>query len=443
MFKSLKSRLIFRFSVILILILTIFVIGFSYLSNQNQSNKILAQMREMALNSEAKLLSQNELPEGELSINLPKHSAVALIKDGQIIAKSKDYNPKLCKDLAGSNKEFLLRGYEHLSACYWERFTEPFRGAVVLQRWHIENDTEDARETLLIILIPVSLLLLYTAWRLIDRILNPIEMMTQSIKQVRVDNFSRTIPNVSNDKEIKALTQAYNEMIIRLREGITSLEQFNSDIAHELRTPLSVMLGEIELALRKDRNKDYYQDTLKRVHKESKYLQKLIERLLLLGRYTKDNIASSFEVCRLDVMVDDVIDRYSLQIEKKELIINKSIQSPLEMRCNKTLIGAVISNLIDNAIKYSPFKGTIDIVLQKKSEQIYFEVSNSGKGIAKENLEKLTKRFYREDNARSRQVEGVGLGLAIVEKAVRLHNGKIEFYSGKKEGLRVKVVLQK
>ncbi len=439
MSKSLKIHLIFRFSLILALILILFVVGFDYLSNQSQSNKILAQMREIALESEAKLLSQNSLPRGEISIDLPKNSAVALIKDDKIIAKSRDYNHTVCQELANSSEEFLLKGYEYLTACYWERFNEPFNGAVVLQKSGIENESEDAREILLTILIPVAILLLFVAWRLIDRIIKPIEMMTEAIRQVRVDNFSRTIPTVAEYNEIKALTDAYNEMILRLREGVATLEEFNSNIAHELRTPLSVMLGEVELALRKDRDISEYKKALERVHIEAKYLQKMIESLLLLGRYTKDNIKDSFKDCRLDILVLDILDRFASKIKDKELTVNSNIQAPIKFRCNETLIRAMISNIIDNAIKYSPNHSQIDISLQKIDNSISFEVRDRGEGVSQDKLNKLTKRFYRVDDARSRQTEGVGLGLAIVEKAVKLHNGRLEFDSKEQSGLRVRV----
>ncbi|HFC03441.1 MAG TPA: HAMP domain-containing protein, partial [Nitratifractor salsuginis] len=239
---SLRKRLMLRFALVLFLLMGAFSALFYTLSKQNLRHKVLAELREAALEAEGHLLGNEKVVRhGTILLHLPPHTEAALIRNSRIAARTPGYRPEICRPLEGSGEEFLLLGGERLDACYWERFERPFRGAVVLQKRKIPNDTLEMMEIFAAVLIPLTLILLAMAWRLIGRILEPIHLLTDSIRQVRVDNFSRTIPAPDRDDEIQALTDAYNAMILRLREGVETLERFNSDLAHELRTPLTVM----------------------------------------------------------------------------------------------------------------------------------------------------------------------------------------------------------
>ncbi len=431
-----------RFSLLLLLLMGSFAWLFYSLSRQNLQHKVLAELRETALEAEGRLLGkETAVRDGVIVLHFPLHTEAALIREGQIVASTPGYRPGICRPLESNGQEFLLQGGERLNACYWERFERPFPGAVVLQRLKIPNETVEMMEIFAAVLIPLTLILLWMAWRLIGRIFEPIHLLTDSIRQVRVDNFSRTIPAPDRDDEIQALTDAYNAMILRLREGVETLERFNSDLAHELRTPLTVMKGEIELALRRDRRPEECRDVLERLARETSFIERMSEGLLLLSRYSPENVGESFETLRLDRLLEGTLEKLRPLAEERSIELHATIESPLEYRGNPTLLAALFGNLVENAIKYSPDETVIDILLERDDRKIRFRVRDRGPGIPKEKLAYLTQRFYRVDEARSRRILGFGLGLSIAERAVSLHRGKMEIRSTEGEGTTVEVLL--
>jgi signal transduction histidine kinase len=433
-----------RFATVLLLLMGGFAILFYALSWQNLRHKVLAEMREAALELEGETLEGTRaLQGGTIVYPLPPHTEAALIREGKIVAKSPGYRPEICRPLERSGKEFLLRGDEHMDACYWERFDKPYSGAVVLQRRRIPNESLQAMELFAAVLIPLFLILLVVAWRLIGRIFEPIHALTDSIRQVSVEHFSRTIPAPERDDEIQALTDAYNAMILRLREGVESLERFNSDLAHELRTPLTVMRGEVELAGRRERSGEEYRRVLERLAKEIAGMERLSEGLLLLSRCSAPNIKESFEACSLDRLLQEAIERLRPSAEEKGIRLESDIGSPLGYWGNPVLLSALFSNLIDNALKYSPRDSEVIICLGTEGDGVRFEVIDRGIGIEEAKLRWITERFYRGDEARSRRIEGFGLGLALVKRAVEIHGGALTIDSWPGEGTRVLVVLPK
>ena len=440
--RSLRTRLMLRFSLLLLLLMGSFSWLFYSLSRQNLRHKVLAELRETALEAEGRLLGkETAVRDGVIVLHFPLHTEAALIRDGRIAARTPGYRPEICRPLEHSGKEFLLQGGERLDACYWERFSRPFSGAVVLQKRDIPNESLETMEIFAASLIPLTLILLGMAWRLIGRILTPIRTLTDSIRQVSVDNFSRTVPAPDRDDEIQALTDAYNAMILRLREGVETLERFNSDLAHELRTPLTVIRGEIELALRRDRSPEECRDVLERLARETRSIERMSEGLLLLSRYSPENVSESFETLRLDRLLEEALKKLRPLAESHAIELHTAIESPLEYRGNPTLMTALFGNLVENAIKYSPEETVIDMTLERDEGKIRFRVRDRGPGIPKAKLRHLTQRFYRADEARSRRIPGFGLGLSIAERAVTLHDGKMEIHSTEGEGTTVEVLL--
>jgi len=431
-----------RFALVLFVLMGVFSALFYILSQQNLRHKILAELRETALKSEGQLLGGKRVPGRDIvRLHLPPHTEAALLRNGRIVARTAGYDPEICRSLQQSGEEFLLQGGERLEACYWERFDHPFSGAVVLQRRKIPNETVEMMEIFAAVLIPLTLILLWMAWRLIGRIFEPIHLLTDSIRQVRVDNFSRTIPAPDRDDEIQALTDAYNAMILRLREGVETLERFNSDLAHELRTPLTVMKGEIELARRRERSPAEYGRTLQRLARETEGMERLTEGLLLLSRYTTQNVRQSFEPCQPERLLREVIAQLEPAAGSREIHFRKTIETVGVYRGNPVLLRTLFANVIENAVKYSPDGSEVGIRLEKVPDGIRFAVEDRGIGIEAEKLRYITERFYRADSARSRRVQGFGLGLALVKRAVELHGGSLRIDSRPGEGTRVSIRL--
>jgi|GEM_PF-870500 len=441
--ERLKVRLLLWFGGVLGGLLLAFAALLYLYSSSNLRHKVLAQIRETALEAEGRILAQKNLSihEGILKIHLPPHTDAALIRQGHIVARTRHYDPTLCRPLERSGEEFLLAGSMHLDACYWERFKRPFSGAVVLQKRDIPNDTRELMKVLGLVLPVLLLLLLLAAWRLIDRILEPLRRLKSSIDRVSVEHFSQTIAPPERDDEIRDLTEAYNAMILRLREGVETLERFNADLAHELRTPLTAMRGEIELALRRQRSADALREALQRVQKELEGMERLTEGLLLLSRYTRESVYKSFESCDPARLVAEQCDAYRMLAQERQITLHCSggkIKRP-GFRCNPLLLSRLISNLLDNAIKYSDPGTGVEVELSAEGGGWELRVQDHGIGIAPEKLAHITERFYRADEARSRQIQGFGLGLAIVQRVAELHDATVRIVSAPGEGTTVEV----
>ena len=289
----------------------------------------------------------------------------------------------------------------------------------------------------MIILNPILLILLLLGANVIlDKILNPIKNIIKTANEISVGDLDRIIPLPLEDNEIKELVKAFNAMVIRLRNGIEMIHRFNSDVSHELKTPLSVLKGEIELALRKERSVDYYKETLNISLKEVNYLIEMVEEMLLFTKI--ENEVGNLENVKLDEVLLNVISKLSQKADSKNIKIELEKLDIIEMNTNKFLVQTIFINIIDNAIKYSKEEGgKILISLFKEGNNIIFKVKDNGIGINENEIENLTERFYRVDKARNRGIKGFGLGLSIVQKALEILDGKIEFISEEDKGTEV------
>ena len=289
----------------------------------------------------------------------------------------------------------------------------------------------------MIILNPILLILLLLGANIIlDRILNPIKNIIKTANEISVGDLDRIIPLPLQDDEIKELVKAFNAMVIRLRNGIEMIHRFNSDVSHELKTPLSVLKGEIELALRKERSVDYYKETLNISLKEVNYLIEMVEEMLLFTKI--ENEVGNLENVKLDEVLLNVISKLSQKADSKNIKIELEKLDIIEMNTNKFLVQTIFINIIDNAIKYSKEEGgKILISLFKEDNNIIFKVKDNGIGINENEIENLTERFYRVDKARNRGIKGFGLGLSIVQKALEILDGEIQFLSEENKGTEV------
>lgn len=365
----------------------------------------------------------------------------ALIENNQVVFKSHDFDFKDTEVLLRKNMSFFTQEFkEGLSGIYVLKFSKPFNGAVIVQRDEIDENFENVI-LIMIILEPILFLLfLFLANRMVDSIIKPLHNINLVAKKISIDNFHGKIPLTHSDDEIEALVKTFNTMIERLKEGVAQLDRFNSDVSHELRTPLTVIRGNIDVALKKDRDIEYYKNSLKLIQSESSNIQQIVEGLLQLSRYTKENIKKSFVHCDLNAILLETIEKYLPLAKAKNITLEIVKFEKATREANPLLIGAVFSNLIDNAIKYTPEGKKIYISLYTKNK-IYFIVQDEGIGISPEVLPHITDSFYRVDEARNKKIKGFGLGLSIVKKSVDLHGGTLHVSSSVAKGTTVKVEL--
>ncbi len=299
----------------------------------------------------------------------------------------------------------------------------------------------DAFEDTLIVLVPMLLLLLLVlASKMADKILLPIQHLTEATQNISVSDINKTITLPKEDDEIKALVHSFNTMTKRLSDGVERLDRFNTDVSHELKTPLTVIKGETEVSLRKLREPQVYQKSMQVILEQSEQMEQMVTQLLLLTQYTKENIHLSFEPCSLDALLIATIDKFEVALKEKNLKLHIDTIEPITIEANPILVESIFANLIDNAIKYTPNHRNIYISLYKK-EKVHFIIKDEGVGIDAEYLPKVTDKFYRVDASRNKEIKGFGLGLSIVSNAVMLHGWELKIASQKERGSSFEVIL--
>ncbi|WP_294959072.1 HAMP domain-containing sensor histidine kinase [Sulfurovum sp.] len=437
---SLKRRVLFWFGSVSAMLLVLFGFVFYYLFDQSISLKIQSQLYKQAIGTEDKITAGEPLDQ-VLQKTLAQNYEAAVFKAGKLAGQSRNFHLKNPESYIHYNDQFvMLKSEQYLKGVYVLTLSKLFKGKLIVTTHEINNSIEDITDTLLT-LIPILLLtLLFLGSKLIDKILIPVKRITRTANRIGVNNFSGTIPLPEKEDEIKALVEAFNSMIVRLKEGVDNLNRFNSDVSHELRTPLTVIKGEIEITLRKLREPDEYIESMQTIAYEAEQIEYIVENLLLLTKYSQENIKQTFQPCHLDAMVLNTLEKYDSTLKEKGLHLTIEKLESIMIEANPILLSMIFSNLIDNAIKYTPKHKSITISLYK-DEKIHFAIKDEGIGIPKEELSKITDRFYRVDKSRNKKTEGFGLGLSIVKKGVELHGGKINIVSVPNEGTTVHIIL--
>ena len=269
---------------------------------------------------------------------------------------------------------------------------------------------------------------------IIRKALKPVKSVVQTAKEISADDLSLRIEVGQRHDEIGELVDTFNDMISRLEKSVKKIKQFSGDVSHELRTPLTIIRGEIEVLLRKERNKEEYQKTLKSTLEEAAYLERIIDDLLFLSRIEALEKKESDKRAKLDEILLNVVESQELTANKKSITLDIRKVEPSEINGEEILLERMITNVIDNAIRYTLPHGKVEVTLEKKDGSIIFLVQDTGIGIPEESLPLIFDRFYVVDKSRSKETGGLGLGLSIVKRVVDCHGGKIEIKSELKKG---------
>jgi signal transduction histidine kinase len=436
-FKSLKYRVLFWFISLVSILLLIFSFLFYYFLEESINLKIQTNLYQETLKIQNQLVKNKNINLNNLDFE------IAIIKTNKIIHKTSRFTLKDYKKYIKKEQIFFLKEIDeyNVNAIYVLNINKPFKGYIVVYKKGISNKAEDV-EDILLVLNPILLIILFLIGnRLIDKILAPIKRITNSAKKIQIDNFTHTINLPQKDDEIKELVEAFNNMIKRLQDGVTQLDRFNSDLSHELKTPLTTIQGELELCLTKSRDKQYYKNNISNALNQTYEIKKLIDELLLLTKYSKQNIKDTFTLCYLDTILMNICDKYEHQLKKQNITLTIQKFEHIKISANLLLFNSIFSNLLDNAIKYSNKNTTITISLFQQNKQIYFIIQDEGIGIPPNKLPQVTNRFYRVDESRNKKIKGFGLGLSIIKNSIELHNGKLNIKSILNQGTTITIIL--
>ena len=234
---------------------------------------------------------------------------------------------------------------------------------------------------------------------------------------------------------IKTLEIFRHELIEKLDESYQQIKEFNSNASHQLKTPLSSMKVQVDVTLQKDRSIDEYKEVLTSVSDEITSLQKMLTSLLLLTRMRDDTIKDNFKDTDVDTVLLNVVGEYMLVADQKKIALEFETLDPLQIHGNETLISIMITNLIDNAIKYTPSGKTITI----KLEGNMLSVSDEGIGIDEEKLPLIFNKFFQVNDSQKKEQGGYGLGLSMVKKIAHLHKASLYVQSELHKGTTISV----
>jgi heavy metal sensor kinase len=273
------------------------------------------------------------------------------------------------------------------------------------------------------------------------RALRPVDELTQGAERITSRNLGERLPVAHTGDELERLSVSLNRMVARLEEAFTHVRRFTADASHELRTPLTVLRGELEAATQKEGLDPELREVLGSALEETERLSKIVESLLAISRL--DAGEARVRRARLDLaeLAETTTEQLRLLAEDKNISLGSRAERPVEVEGDRARLKQVIVNLLDNAIKYTPEGGAVDVSVRAGDEKAVLEVSDSGVGIPGDALPYIFERFYRVDKARSRQMGGTGLGLAIVKSICAAHGGRVRVESEEGKGSRFSVEL--
>lgn len=370
---------------------------------------------------------------------------IAIVKEDKMqFKKGDEFFKSLVPYVEEKKSFFVFKRDGKLDGLYIFRINQPYKGAILFYEKNLDSKIrvklQEVKDVLFFLEPILLLLLIFMVSRVTNKILQSITKITKTANTIYVSDFARQIPQPKYDDEIKDLVDAFNLMIGRLKSGVQILEDFNSDVSHELKTPLTVIKSEIEITLNKPRNQEYYETTLQTIESETAQIQEIVDNLLLLTKYTQQNIRQTYRELSLDGILLSTLEKFATKLEKEKITLNITDFEAISIYGNEVLLRSIFVNLLDNSIKYSHSNTKITLSLYRK-EKIYFTIVDEGIGIEEEHLNKVHNRFYRVDESRNKKVKGFGLGLSIVANSVDLHEGTMKISSQKNKGTEVIIQL--
>lgn len=348
---------------------------------------------------------------------------------------------KIRTQLALWYSAILLTGLMLIAGwAYYEMVIEhPTVSRALINEGH--SASEEFGEILLYGGLPALLLALIGGWFLMRRALAPVTSLTRTVENIRADTLGRQLPRSGNGDELDRLSEMFNSMLKRLDHSFTHIRDFTLNASHELKTPLTVMRGEIETRLREPStsaaDREFFGDQLDEIAR----LAKIVDSLTLLAKADSGQLAFNLTPVRLDELVRESFADAQLLAEPKHVNVELLRCDQTTLRADRHRLKQLLLNLTDNAIKYNQPDGRVTMQLVRNNGDAELTISNTGHGIPADRLPRVFDRFYRGDPAHNSAIEGCGLGLSIVQWIVKTHGGAIQLTSDAEKLTTVKVKL--
>jgi len=265
------------------------------------------------------------------------------------------------------------------------------------------------------------------SWWLADRAVRPVHEVIDQAEAIGAGSLDRRIRAYADTREYHRLVEVLNTMLERIQRAFDAQMRFTADASHELRSPLTALRGEIEIALRKERPREEYRRVLKSNHEEILRLTRITEDLLTLARVDAGSLGEGDAVMDAGEVAERIVGRFRPRAEAKELDLSLRVDADAPVSLDPGLVGQVLWNLLDNAVKFTPPEGTVEVAVSASRKALEIDVLDTGPGLGDEPA-RVFDRFVRLDPARTpgQETSGTGLGLSIVRALVEGYGGRID-----------------
>ena len=294
----------------------------------------------------------------------------------------------------------------------------------------------------LLAVLPISLLLAGgIGYALARRALAPVERIRQATDEITAEQLGRRLDMPNPNDELGRLAKTINAMIARLQQSFAEIRRFTADASHELRTPISVIRAEAEVAMHQPPDAEDFQALAGSILEECEHLTKLTDQLLTLSREDAGLVPLESQPVDLAPLAADATEMMRPLAEAKQQTLTLDSPTTAIVTGDAERLREVLYNLLENAIKYTPSQGRIEVAVTEQSGMVAVAIHDTGIGIDADHLPRVFDRFYRVDKSRSREAGGTGLGLSIVQSIVSAHSGRVEISSTPSEGTTCTVLL--
>ncbi|HEY9166137.1 MAG TPA: HAMP domain-containing sensor histidine kinase [Candidatus Kryptonia bacterium] len=377
----------------------------------------------------------------------PFENKIGVIRVGILNARGEEIlsindNDSLAVISRARKKHLLqIKGRDFVSASSEFEITDSTQGTVIAlaSRTSAEDSVGTVRG-LALILAPITILIVGIGSVIIARkALRPLERIASQIDRMSTDRQLSSLEVPHTGDEIERVGASFNSLSLRIRSLMDSQRNFLQDASHELKTPLTVIQAEIEMLLMKPGITREEADNLRQLMSEVEYASRLAIDLIYLSRL--ESTETTFSSMPLDPIVKGAMDIHAPVVNRKKISVNTNFENAICVYANRELLQRALSNVIENAVKYTPRGGQIVVTtaIDDKTSSAVVTVKDNGVGISQEELPRVFDRFYRAAKTRGSDVKGSGLGLSISKRIVEQHKGDITITSGDTTGTVVEI----
>jgi len=292
-----------------------------------------------------------------------------------------------------------------------------------------EHAISETSEMIFQVGIPAILLGLLGGWWLTQKAMSPVSKLTDAITKVHERNLREPLPRTGSGDEFDRLTEVFNDTLARLDDSFNRVREFTLHASHELKTPLTILCGEVETALRDESLSPLERERLISQLDELQRLARIVDGLTLLAKADAGQVALQLEPVRLDELVRDNFADAQILAEPQGVQVELPACEEIVIHGDRHRLRQLLLNLTDNAVKYNQPQGRVTMNLRQTNGAAEFTIANTGPGVPPESLPRIFDRFYRGDAAHSPMVDGCGLGLSIAKWIVSAHQGTITIES--------------